>query len=77
MNTGFKLGIVKKAVMWVFAAFLIFILTGCTGAPGMTANEIERRQYNSIESNWKMVQDDVDAILLLDRPSRLSSQPKR
>jgi len=49
-----------------------FLMTGCAGSPGMTASEIDRRHHRYIHSNWLMFQDDLDSILMSDRPSRLT-----
>ena len=51
-------------------------LSGCK-ARGLTKEEVHRRHYDTIQNNMWQIQDDVDAALLLDRPSRLSEQMVR
>lgn len=70
-------GFVGKVTLWAVAALLIFVLTGCAGAPGLTAREVDRRHVNVTKSNWLMIQDDLDSIFLWDQPSRLSEMPVR
>ncbi len=59
------------------AILVITILMGCAGSPGMTKKDIDRRHYNAIHTDWLMFQDDIDSILLIDRPSRLSPMYSR
>lgn len=77
MSRVLALGFVSKAALWVVAALLILVLTGCAGAPGMTAREVDRRHINATTSNWRMIQDDIDSIFMWDQPLRLSEMPVR
>jgi hypothetical protein len=63
---------IKWALVLCFTIFTVALLAGCAGSPGMTKKDVNRRQYNAIHTDWLMFQDDIDTILLLDRPSRLS-----
>ncbi len=60
-----------NALAWIFLAAAALI-AGCAGSPGRTVQEIDRRHINTIRTNWIQMQDDLDAALMLDRPSRLS-----
>lgn len=77
MSKKFTLGRISKLTLGALVALMIFVLTGCTGAPGMMTNEVDRRHVNVVRSNWKMLQDDLDAVFLWDQPSRLSEMPVR
>lgn len=48
------------------------LLTGCS-APGRTKAEIHRDHMNVWHQGLLQIQDDVDTIMMLDRPDRLSS----
>jgi len=60
-----------NALAWLFLAAAALI-AGCAGSPGRTAQEIDRRHINTIKTNWIQMQDDLDSVLMIDRPSRLS-----
>ena len=77
MSGKFMRGFVGKLSLWAVAALAVFVLSGCAGAPGLTAKQVNRRHVNVNRSNWKMIQDDADAVLLWDQPSRLSPMPVR
>ncbi len=51
---------------------VVVLLSGCAGAPGRTAKEVHRNHINVIQTNWIMIQDDIDAALMLDRPTGLT-----
>ncbi len=57
-------------------AMVVVVMSGCA-APGRTAQEVHRNHINVIQTNWIMIQDDIDAALLLDRPIRLSDMVVR
>lgn len=61
-----------KLAVFGLVLFGIGLLAGCSGAPGVTVKEVDQRHYRAIHSNWLMFQDDIDSILLLDSPSRLT-----
>lgn len=52
------------------------VLSGCQ-APGRTKEEVSRRHHEAVQQNFLQVQDDIDALFLLDRPSRLSESMVR
>ena len=57
-------------------AMMIPCLVGCNVGPsaGETKAEIDRRHHRVHETGWLEVQDDLDAMLLLDRPTRLTDK---
>ena len=52
-------------------------LVGCMSAPGQTSDEVQIKQMRTLKSNTKQLQDDIDTLYLLDRPSRLSDKAIR
>lgn len=59
-----------QGTMIAIAAAAILSLTGCVGAPGRTAKEVNQNHDYVIRTNWLMIQDDIDKALLLDKPTR-------
>jgi len=57
-----------------FLCLTLLCLGGCLSSPGETSSEIHRKHMNVIKTNTLQIQDDVDAVLQLDRPSRLSDK---
>lgn len=53
---------------------MVFCLGGCLSSPGETSSEIHRKHMNTIKTDSLQIQDDVDAVLHLDQPSRLSDK---
>lgn len=51
-------------------------LLGCS-SPGETSSEVHRRRRNVLRTNRLQMQDDVDKVNMLDRPSRLSDMHTR
>ncbi len=68
--TGRSLRALALALMLCTAAFLT---TGCTGM-GETRAEAKRRHSRVLRMNNKELGDDVDMVLLLDRPSMLTDK---
>lgn len=60
----------------VLAIITGVFLSGCK-APGLTRKEVHRRHYDTIQNSMWQMQDDVDAVFLLDRPGRLSDKMVR
>ncbi len=50
---------------------------GCLSSPGETSAEIHRKHMNTIKTNTLQLQDDVDAVLHLEQPTRLSEKHTR
>ena len=55
---------------------ILICLSGCAGA-GETASEVRDRHKTVMKSGLRMVQDDVDALLLIDKPTKLSDKLTR
>ncbi len=55
---------------------VICCLQGC-GAPGETSSEVHRRHMRVINNNLLQVQDDIDALFLIDKPSKLSDKVQK
>ncbi len=59
-------------------AALVAVNTGCfAGSPGETRSEVHRRHMRVIKTGNQQIQDDIDAVLLLNKPSRLTEKPIR
>ena len=63
-------------MVWVLAIVAGAFLAGCA-APGRTRAEVNQRHRDTIQNDLWQIQDDVDAVLLLDRPNRLSDKMVR
>lgn len=73
---------ISRHVRLVLCLFVLSMVVSCllgcnAGAPGLTAREVHRRQVDSLKTSMLQMQDDIDAILLIDRPSRLSEKATR
>ena len=59
-------------------AGLVAVNTGCfAGSPGETRGEVHRRHMRVIKTQAQQIQDDIDAVLLLNKPSKLTEKPTR
>jgi hypothetical protein len=65
-----------KMVLAVFLWMLVFLLCGCSSyeQPGETAAEGRRRHDRVARINQQELMADIDKVLLLDRPSRLTDK---
>lgn len=64
----------QKALLWMLLAAVTAIsllMTGCA-APGLTRQGVHRRHVETFQNDIWQFQDDIDAALMIDRPSRLS-----
>lgn len=73
----------RNAIMtMVLLGVVIVVLTGLTGctsgktyglaAPGLTKEEVNQRHLDAIHNDLWQLQDDIDAVFLFDRPSRIN-----
>jgi hypothetical protein len=71
--------VIQSLGLWVvfIAIGLLLTLSGCAGSPGKTTREIHRDHINYVNTNWLMLQQDIDEFLMIDRPSRLSDKISR
>ncbi len=58
-------------IMFVLLVAVTILATGCA-APGLTKDEVHRRHVDTWDTRKLQLQDDIDAWLMIDRPSRLS-----
>jgi hypothetical protein len=69
---GLRLRLFTLVVGLYFCALL---LAGCaTQQPGETAAEVNRRHVRAMRLDTQMMMADIDAFLMLDRPSMLSDR---
>jgi hypothetical protein len=63
-----------NVILVVVLSVLVFIPFGCTSLsqPGETVAEGSRRHQRIVRINQQEMMSDIDAVLMLDRPSRLS-----
>ena len=50
------------------------VLTGCGATAGETKAEANRRRGHIMKTNISLLQDDIDAVLMLDKPSKTSEK---
>ena len=55
----------------------ICCLAGCMQGEGQTRKEIDQMHMRKINTGTKQMQDDIDMMLLMDQPSRLSDKAIR
>ncbi len=62
-------------VCYLCVLCLFFVsLGGCLSSPEETSSEIHRKHMNAIKTNVLQLQDDVDSVLHLDQPTKLSDK---
>ena len=67
---------VCKVILFVALLVLVFMPFGCSSfsQPGETAAEGHRRHQRVARINQQEMMADIDAVLLLDEPSRLTDK---
>ena len=69
---------IRLILCFCLFAILIGSLAACSGSaratPGETVREVHIRHVGVVKTNWLEMQDDIDAVLMLDKPSRLSDK---
>ena len=70
----------KQRFMPVIVLLLLvavsLLATGCA-SPGLTKNEIRLKRIDRFQNDLWQMQDDIDSVLMIDRPNRLSSMMVR
>ncbi len=65
-------------VMFCFCILCVvaLCLSGCFKfkGPGETTSQVHQRHMRVINTSRRQMQDDIDAVLLLDKPSKLSDK---
>jgi len=67
---------VCKVILVVALSVLVFLPFGCSSfsQPGETAAEGQRRHQRIARINQQELMADIDTVLMLDRPSRLTGK---
>ena len=67
---------VCKVILSIILLFLVFIALGCSfsSQPGETAAEGHRRHQRIARINQQELMADIDMVLMLDEPSRLTDK---
>ena len=68
---------VRLILCLLLLSVVVSCLAGCGGAPGLTSKDVHRRHVDVVKTDMLQLQDDIDAILMIDRPSRLSEKLTR
>jgi hypothetical protein len=65
-----------KVILAVILLVLVFMPFGCSSfsQPGETAAEGHRRHLRTARINQQEMMADIDEVLMLDRPSRLTDK---
>jgi len=63
-------------IVLILLVAVSLLATGCA-SPGLTKNEVHRRHINTFQNDVWQLQDDIDSVLMIDRPSRLSNMMVR
>ncbi len=53
---------------------ILLCLSGCFKSTGETTDQVHQKHMRMINTNRRQMQEDIDSVLLLDRPSRLSDK---
>ena len=66
---------INKVILDVILCALFFLLCGCAwNQPGETTAEGHRRHQRTLRINQQELMSDIDKVLLLDRPSKLTNR---
>ncbi len=67
--------ILHKIFLAIILCAFIFVLSGCSSEQmGETEAEGHRRHVRNLRINNQQMMEDIDAFLLLDKPSKLSDK---
>ena len=64
----------RKFVLGLILCFMAFLLTGCLEQLGETTAEGKRRHTRTVRVNRQELMGDIDKVLLMDKPSKLSER---
>jgi hypothetical protein len=64
----------RKFVLGLILCFMAFWLTGCLEQQGETLAEGQRRHARTLRVNQQELMGDIDKVLLMDRPSKLTDK---
>ena len=78
MKYNMNMRFLARAMCLFGLSLMVLVLVGCNmGAPGETASQVRQRHVDVSKTNLIQVQSDLDAVLLLNKPSRLSDKAIR
>jgi hypothetical protein len=64
----------RKFVLGLILCFMAFLLTGCLEQLGENTAEGKRRHTRVLRTNQQELMSDIDKVLLMDKPSRLTDK---
>ncbi len=64
----------RKIVLGLILCFMAFWLTGCLEQLGETSAEGKRRHTRAARINQQELIGDIDKVLMMDKPSKLSDR---
>ena len=64
----------RKFVLGLILCFMAFLLTGCLEQLGETSAEGRRRHTRVVRTNQQELMGDIDKVLMMDKPSKLSDR---
>jgi hypothetical protein len=64
----------RKFVLGLILFFMAFLLTGCLEQLGETSAEGQRRHTRVVSTNQQELMGDIDKVLMMDKPSKLSDR---
>ena len=65
---------VCKAILGIILCVLVFLPIGCKSQLGETTAEGHRRHKRALRINNEAMMGDIDRVLLLDQPSKLTDK---
>lgn len=67
-----NLNSLRSFLLTICLALFLVTLTGCMGTQSETAQEQSRRWGHIMRSNLSQIPDDIEAILMMDKRSKLT-----
>ena len=64
----------RKFVLGLILCFMAFLLTGCLEQLGETSAEGRKRHTRAARTNQQELMGDIDKVLMMDKPSKLSDR---
>ncbi len=64
----------RKFVLGLILCFMAFLLTGCLEQLGETTAKGKRRHTRVLRINQQELMSDIDKVLLMDKPSKLTDK---
>lgn len=67
-----EVGRMRRLLIALIGMFLLGTLVGCGDGMAITARERQQRHRHIMETDMKQLNDDWDAVWLLDQPGRMT-----